>query len=146
MHLLPDWPLCRREGDVIPFKGPLGTWGLWGQEGFLHRSPAPICTLSRIPVSIAPLSTATCLDFTHPRVLLQSLSPWGSVQASNSSPCLLGVSTGWSAPSFFLFFDDQNIYSSVSGAGSSPKTLFLIVNVTFNIDDVGYSSHAWMSY
>jgi len=48
--------------------------------------------------------------------------------------------------SFLFLFHDQNIYGSVSGAGSSPNTLLLIVNVTFNIDDVGYSCHTWMSY
>lgn len=47
--------------------------------------------------------------------------------------------------SLFFLFDHPNMYSSVSGAGNSPKTLLFIVRVTFNTDDVGYSSHTWMS-
>lgn len=76
---------------------------------------------------------------------LQVLSHSGLCANTRLLPAGIGRERRLISSAFFLF-NDQNIYSSVSGAGSSPKTLFLIVNVTFNIDDVGYSSHTRMSY
>lgn len=70
----------------------------WYATGILVEARSDSCTVPlhsfahsaefRSPQGLR--NTGTCLDFTHPRVLLQSLSPWGSVQTSNSSPFLSG--------------------------------------------------------
>lgn len=89
-----------------------------------------------------------CLGSTSLKMLLprlQLLSCLGLCENTHLLPAGTGHEHSLIS-SFFFLFDDQNIYGSVSGAGSSPKTLLLIVNVTFNIDDVGYSSHTWMGY
>lgn len=119
-------------------------------RGFFLSPCAPLCSLSSSPVSVAqvPVWAGVHRSSTHcwdAPAKAAGAEPLRALCKHPFTPRWIRRERRLIISSFFLF-NDQNIYSSMSGAGSSPKTLFLIVNVTFNIDDVGYSSHTWMSY